>query len=205
MVQTQNFSHKSNWDEGKGNGTKCPVVIDERKTVAVMEESPESSKAVDADEAVNPGEIFSNVEANVEGKNCTKAMKIMAIDKEDNHDSKSFDDTTFSVDEAQENRTIEEDHMHVPFNELNTHTVWEVPGPSDVKPKSTWTRINIMDFGLGGLARAITMTGLGKRELRDEDCEQNEQQRNKKRKQDEVECSFLDTSARVDSHPCREQ
>nr|POE91595.1 hypothetical protein CFP56_25638 [Quercus suber] len=123
MVQTQNFSPKSNWDVGKGNGIERPVVVDKRKTVAVMEESPESSKAVDANEAVNPGEIFSNVEANVEGKNCTKATEIMATDKEDNHVSKNFDDTTFSADEAQENRTTEEDHMHVPFNELNTHTV----------------------------------------------------------------------------------
>nr|POF14824.1 hypothetical protein CFP56_66941 [Quercus suber] len=85
MVQTQNFSPKSNWDEGKGNGIERPVVVDERKTVAVMEESPESSKAVDADEAVNPGEIFSNVEANVEGKNCNQATEIMATGKEDNH------------------------------------------------------------------------------------------------------------------------
>ena len=62
-----------------------------------------------------------------------------------------------------------------------------------------------MDFGLRGLARAIATSTLGKRELSDEDCEQDDQQRNKRSKQDEVEGSFADISAGVDGHPCREQ
>ena len=28
-------------------------------------------------------------------------------------------------------------------------------GPSSVKPKFTWTRFNQMDFGLGGLSKAL--------------------------------------------------
>lgn len=33
--------------------------------------------------------------------------------------------------------------------------------PSSSKPKHKWTRINMMDFGLGGLARVITLPALG--------------------------------------------
>ena len=72
---------------------------------------------------------------------------------------------------AEENCIIEADHMHVPLNMFNTHSGLEVSGPSFVKSKSTWTRINRMDFGLGGLARAFATSRLGKRELSDEDCE----------------------------------
>ncbi|KAK7841097.1 uncharacterized protein CFP56_015777 [Quercus suber] len=39
-------------------------------------------------------------------------------------------------------------------------------GPSQLKPKSTWTRINRMDFGLGGFTNSITLPGLGKRDKR---------------------------------------
>ncbi|KAK7822842.1 uncharacterized protein CFP56_036059 [Quercus suber] len=38
-------------------------------------------------------------------------------------------------------------------------------GPSQLKPKSTWTRINRMDFGLGGFTNSITLPGLGKRDV----------------------------------------
>lgn len=37
-------------------------------------------------------------------------------------------------------------------------------GPSNSKPKGTWTRINRMDFGLSGFTKSITLPGLGKRE-----------------------------------------
>ena len=55
-MQTQNTSPKSNPVEGKGNVTENPVLVDVLKTAAVMEESPENSKAVDEGEAVTPGE-----------------------------------------------------------------------------------------------------------------------------------------------------
>ena len=204
VVQTQKFNPKSNLEEGKGKVTESSVVVDVWKTVVVMEESPKSSKAVDEDEAVNLGEIFSNMEANVVGKDCAEVTEIMVTHKEDNYSPKNFGDAIFSVDVARENRMTEAAHMHVPLNNLNTPTGLEVPGPSSVKSKSTWTRINRMDFGLGGLARAIAMSGLGKRELSDEDYEYDEQQRNKRCKQDEVEGSFADILAGVDSHPCQE-
>ena len=35
--------------------------------------------------------------------------------------------------------------------------------PSNLKPKSTWTRINRMDFGLGGLSKALLLPNRGKR------------------------------------------
>ena len=56
------------------------MVVDVLKTAAVMEESPENSKAVDEGEVVNPGEIISYMEANVEGKDSTEVTEIMITD-----------------------------------------------------------------------------------------------------------------------------
>uniref|UniRef100_A0A7N2MUN9 DUF4283 domain-containing protein n=1 Tax=Quercus lobata TaxID=97700 RepID=A0A7N2MUN9_QUELO len=205
VMPNQNTSPKSNPEEGKGNVTINPVVVNQLKTVAVMEESPEISKAVDEGEAVNPGEIISHLEANKEGKDSTEVTKIMIIDKEDNDLPKNLGDAIFLADEGRKNRMSDAVDNHVLLNDLKTPTILEVPGPSFVKPKSTWTRINRMDFGLGGLARAIEISGLGKRELSDGEIGQYKEQRNKRSKQDEVEGSFVDTSAGVNSHPCREQ
>ena len=36
-------------------------------------------------------------------------------------------------------------------------------GSSITKPKSTWTRINRMDFGLGGISKALMLPTRGKR------------------------------------------
>ena len=42
----------------------------------------------------------------------------------------------------------------------------EVPtvGPNAIKPKSSWTRFNRMDFGLGGLQKVL-LSSIGKRQL----------------------------------------
>ena len=68
VVQSQKFSPKFNPEEGKDTVTESPVVVEAGQTVAVMEESPKTSKTVAEDEAVNPREIFPNMEANVMGK-----------------------------------------------------------------------------------------------------------------------------------------
>ena len=78
-----------------------------------------------------------------------------------------------------------------------------------LKPKSTWTRFNRMDFGLGGLSKALMLPVHGKR-INDSVME-------------EVYCEILGSrepkyvrvgngddvdnviSAGVESHPCREQ
>nr|POE91917.1 hypothetical protein CFP56_28030 [Quercus suber] len=39
----------------------------------------------------------------------------------------------------------------------------EKVGPSFIKPKSTWTRFNRMDFGLGRLSKALQLPTRGKR------------------------------------------
>ena len=141
VVQPQKFSPKSNPKEGKGKVTKSPAVVDVRKMVAVMEESPETSKAVAEDEVVNPGEIFLNMEANVIGEECAEVAEIMVTDKEDNYSVNNFGAAIFLADVAKENCMTEAAHMHVPLNILNSPTGLEVLGPSSVKSKSTWTRI----------------------------------------------------------------
>lgn len=53
-------------------------------------------------------------------------------------------------------------HNHAIFD---NNTTLDMVGPSTSKPNGTWTRINRMDFGLGGLTRAITIPGLGRETL----------------------------------------
>ena len=47
VVQPKKFSLKSNPEEGKDTVTESPMVVEAGQMVAVMEESPETSKAVD--------------------------------------------------------------------------------------------------------------------------------------------------------------
>ena len=78
-------------------------------------------------------------------------------------------------------------------------------GPNNFKPKSTWTRINRMDFGLGGFSKARMLPGLGKRESREAYEGQVDEQNCKKGKLNSDDESNDHGSARVESHPCREQ
>ncbi|KAK9998160.1 hypothetical protein SO802_017763 [Lithocarpus litseifolius] len=81
-------------------------------------------------------------------------------------------------------------------------------GPIFSKPKPTWTRINRMDFGLGGLARALTLPSVGKRDTCTNSSAQDEDYQSKKGRVEDrsnVEGSDTEISAGVDSHPCRKQ
>nr|POF18187.1 hypothetical protein CFP56_50722 [Quercus suber] len=60
---------------------------------------------------------------------------------------------------------LEELLEHVPYNNQPSLDGARL---SNFKPKSTWTRFNRMEFGLGGLACAITLLTLGKRDMRDD-------------------------------------
>ena len=80
---------------------------------------------------------------------------------------------------------------------------------SNLKPKSTWTRINRMDFGLGGLSRSLLLPTHGKRSiesnLEEEQCQNidiREAKRGKVGGGDDVENII---SAGVESQPCRDQ
>ena len=78
-------------------------------------------------------------------------------------------------------------------------------GPMQLKPKNTWTWINIMDFGLSGLTKSITLPGLGKRDVREREGMQIEEQNAKRGRLSVKEKTKDDVSAGVESHPCREQ
>ena len=81
-------------------------------------------------------------------------------------------------------------------------------GPNGVKPKSTWTRFNRMDFGLGGLQKVLLPSN-GKRPIPVEiDRNQNikgEEGRTKRGKFENGATFIIEGSAGVDDHPCREQ
>ena len=65
-----------------------------------------------------------------------------------------------------------------------------------------------MDFGLGGLARALMLPSLEKRDTRKTSSGQDEDHQTKRGRvegRDVVEGSDVEISAGVDSHPCRKQ
>ena len=81
----------------------------------------------------------------------------------------------------------------------------DLTGPLQPKPKSTWTQMNRMDFGLSGLTKSIILPGLGKRDTREREELQNEEQIAKRGRLSDEEQTKDDVSAGVESHPCREQ
>ncbi|KAK9987011.1 hypothetical protein SO802_031962 [Lithocarpus litseifolius] len=64
------------------------------------------------------------------------------------------------------NSKAEQADIHVDGLVLGNDNLMETNGLSLSRPKATWTRINRMDFGLGGLARALTLPSIGKRDSR---------------------------------------
>ena len=184
------------------------------KMVAVTTLGLENPRSVDKDDLVNlvkeimcmDGVDFVH-QANVEEDNSSEAkarLEITLTNNEIDELHKSFsDDISYSItDEGITNCMTNGVQRHKPLNDTK---MTEEPGPSSVKPKNTWTRINRMDFGLGGLARAITLSILGKRELKDGEVRQYEEQNTKRGKIVEEKGNIVDISASVDSHPCREQ
>nr|POE71559.1 hypothetical protein CFP56_12786 [Quercus suber] len=81
----------------------------------------------------------------------------------------------------------------------------EKVGPSSVKPKSTWTRFNRMDFGLGGLSKALQLPTHGKRSsdsTREEDlCDHSDFRETKRGKVGDNDVVGTILSTGVDSHP----
>ena len=81
-------------------------------------------------------------------------------------------------------------------------------GLNGVKPKSSWTRFNRMDFRLGGLQKVLLPSN-GKRPLPVEmDRNQNtkgEEGITKRGKFENEEAFIIEGSAGVDDHPCWEQ
>nr|POF03385.1 hypothetical protein CFP56_60574 [Quercus suber] len=96
-------------------------------------------------------------------------------DKEVNDLHKNFSDAIFLVDEGRINCMIDVANSHMLPNNLSNAMTLEVLGPSSIKPKTTLTRINRMDFGLGGLAKAIAIPRLHKCELWDGEIMQHEE------------------------------
>ena len=82
----------------------------------------------------------------------------------------------------------------------------QASGPDGLKPKpkAKWVRLNRMDFGLGGLTKAITIPSLGKRDSREVQEEQNGVQAIKRGKVSSDDGSMECRSAGVENHPCRE-
>ena len=102
--------------------------------------------------------------------------------------------------------------MHEEKFRLETGTVDQVSGLHGLgltKPKSTWTRINRMDFGFGEISKAFKLPTLGKRNSKldaGEGTEADSETRVVKRgKEGQYDIDFDDISAGVEIHPCREQ
>ena len=216
-MPSQHTSTKSSPEEGTCNdsaNTPVLTVDDQMKMAAVMALGPENPMSVDKDDPMNLVEEIMRMDsvdfvcqANMEKDNSSEAkasLEITLTDNEIDELHKSFgDDISYSItDEGRTNCMTDGVQRHVPLNDTK---IMGEPGPSSLKPKNTWTRINRMDFGLGGLARAISLPVLGKRGLKDGEVGQYKEQNTKRGKIVENEGNIFDISARVDSHPCREQ
>ena len=85
----------------------------------------------------------------------------------------------------------------------------EMVGPSSVKPKSTWTRFNLMDFRLGGLSKALQLPTCGKRSnvsTREEElCDHSDFREPTRGKVGDGDVVGPILSAGVESQPCQEQ
>ena len=99
-----------------------------------------------------------------------------------------------------------EDEVGVEANGLVQRV--EMVGPGPVKPKSTWTRFNQTDFGLGGLSKAMQLPTRGKRGsvyTREEKlCDHADFREPKRGKVGDGDVVGTILSAGVESHPCRE-
>ena len=89
---------------------------------------------------------------------------------------------------------------HVP---LTNQLPMDGAGLSNSKPKTTWTWINKMDFGLDGFAREITIPTLRKKDMRDIVGEQIDEHETKRGKVINEDRFSKEIQVGVDSHPCR--
>ena len=125
-----------------------------------------------------------------------------------------------SVAELNENSAQKKDELHNGLNgEENASQVMGLnvfdafteafsAGLNAMKPKSSWTRFNRMDFGLGGLQNVL-LPSIGKRQcpsdLEGNQSSMEEKGRIKRGKFENEEATIIERTARVDDHPCREQ
>ena len=77
-------------------------------------------------------------------------------------------------------------------------------GTNTKKPKSTWTRINRIEFGPSGSTKPIALPGLGKRDTHETQRGLFEEEILKKGRLSNEEEFKDNVSAEVESHPCRE-
>ena len=210
---------KSFMEEGASSGQvqdPVPVAESMQTTVTEIEEGNENPRASDKVEAKNLGAVMDSMQADgVICANCTNVEEhnSMAINPSPDiqlslngkPDLNTWTEKELAhaiMDEVQVESRPDGIHEHVPLNnQLST----DGARLSNTKPKTTWTRINIIDFGLNGLARAITLPTLGKRDMRDTVGEQIDESKNKRGKVFNEEGFSKELSVGLDSYPCWKQ
>nr|POE85718.1 hypothetical protein CFP56_35836 [Quercus suber] len=205
---------KSFTEEGATGGqVQAPVAVSMQTAVEVGDENP---RIVDEVEAENFGIVTDSMQtdavlgakgADVEKQNTGVISSEPDIQLVLNGRPNLNTWTEKEVKRANRNEVqlvsrSEEGIEHMP---CNNQPSLEGAGLSNFKPKSTWTRFNRMEFGLGGLAHAITLSPLGKKDMRDDVDEQVDGNEHKRGKVDNGGGFSEDLSARVDNHPCRKQ
>ena len=155
--------------------------------VAEREEVPGNPRVDDKDDAVNLGNVagimhadgvdYANVNEVDSGIMCF-SPSIFPTLKENAESHKSFEEGfVLSNSKAMRAEYKADGLLDNSFSAVDKlmDELW----PSFSRPKTTWTRINWMDFGLGGLAWAITLPSLGKRDTRATSSGQNEEHETK--------------------------
>ncbi|KAK9993984.1 hypothetical protein SO802_023687 [Lithocarpus litseifolius] len=193
-------------DNGKAADQKVQSMME---MVATRDDVLGNPSMNDKEASENPGKLADSMVSNVVqhtngmavvfGNNWVNPSVVPSMhDIADSH-------TGFEEELDLSNSKAERADFHMDGLVLGNDKLMETNGLSLSRPKATWTRINRMDFGLGGLARALTLPSLGKRDTR---SDQDEDYQTKKGRMEGCSCREgcdVEISAGVDSHPCRKQ
>ena len=187
-----------------------PMVHGMKEMVATREEVPRNPWVDDKDDAVNLGNVAGIMRADgIDHANVKKvdfgvvcfSLSILPTLKENVESHTGFKEGfVLSNLEAVQAEYRVDGLLDNSFSDVDKLS--DKPRPSSFRPKTTWTRINRMDFRLGGLAKAITLPSLGKRDTRATSSGHNEEHETKRGR---VEGNVVDILAGMDNHPCWKQ
>lgn len=175
-LASQYTSNKSSSAEGSGSMKLFdPMVHCMRKMAVTREENLGNPREEDKDDIVNSGSEtgimhtgwvdHANVKE-IDSEVVCSSPIIMPTLKGNDESNAGFEEELFMSNLEVVQAEYRADGLH--DNLLSAvDKLTDESGPSTSRPKTTWIRINRMDFGLSGLARAITLPSLGKKDTRE--------------------------------------
>lgn len=166
---------KSFTEKGAGNGqVQVPVAVSMQTAAEAGNENPRVTDEVDAEnlgpitDSMQADAVLGANRADVEEHNSGAVISKPAIQLLLNGMPDLNTWTAKEVNSANRDEVQVASRSEEFLEPHNNQLSMDGAGLSNFKPKSTWTQFNRMEFGLGGVARAITLPTLGKRDMRDD-------------------------------------